>query len=73
MFIVQKNSKNFELPMSREKMLEIKRESGINLFTPTKNARCLRVDFQGVELLEKLPEKVWVQELNMLVYWHVDI
>ncbi|CAK7072152.1 MAG: hypothetical protein ENTB_03205 [Enterocloster aldenensis] len=68
MFIVQKNSKNFELPMSREKMLEIKRESGINLFTPTKNARCLRVDFQGVELLEKLPEKVWVQELNMLAY-----
>lgn len=68
MFKVRLGENEFELPISDEKAIVIKREQKIDLFARKEDAVCIEAEFQGVELKDKFPDSMWVQELNMLAY-----
>ena len=68
MFQIKKSGKVFEMPLSDRQMFLIEQEMGIDLFVPIENAVLVKAEFLGVDLKEKLPDRVWAQEINMLAY-----
>lgn len=68
MFQIKKSGKVFEMPLSDRQMFLIEQEMGIDLFVPIENAVLVKAEFLGVDLTEKLPDRVWAQEINMLAY-----
>ena len=68
MFIVEQNGKAFELPLTDRQMWEIEEQDSINMFIPADDAYCVKLEFLGCDLREKLPRKVKLQEINFLSY-----
>ena len=68
MFQIKKSGKVFEMPLSDQQMFLIEQEMGIDLFVPIENTVLVKAEFLGVDLKEKLPDRVWAQEINMLAY-----
>lgn len=68
MFIVNLCGTDFELPLSDEEMVAIKKEKKIDLFLRREDTVCIKAEYRGVELKEKLPASLWIQEINMLAY-----
>ena len=68
MFIVNLSETDLELPLSDEEMVAVKKEKKIDLFLRREDAVCIKAEYRGVELKEKLPASLWIQEINMLAY-----
>ena len=68
MFIVNLCGTDLELPLSDEEMVAIKKEKKIDLFLRREDTICIKADYRGVDLKEKLPASLWIQEINMLAY-----
>ena len=68
MFIVNLCGTDLELPLSDEEMVAIKKEKKIDLFLRREDTTCIKADYRGVDLKEKLPASLWIQEINMLAY-----
>ena len=68
MFIVNLCGTDLELPLSDEEMVAIKKEKEIDLFLRREDTVCIKAEYGGVDLKEKLPASLWIQEINMLAY-----
>lgn len=68
MFVIRKNGKDFTLPLTDQQMIRIEKETSIDLFVPVADAQCIKAECGGMNLREKLPKKIWPQEMNMLAY-----
>src|SRR5699024_8477647 len=68
MFIVNLSETDLELPLSDEEMVAVKKEKKIDLILRREDAVCIKAEYRGVELKEKLPASLWIQEINMLAY-----
>ncbi len=66
--IVEKDEMQASLPMSDARMMRLKKPSYCDIFLPLYSARCLTVEAGGLELREKLPPGVWIQEMNLLAF-----
>ena len=66
MFIVNLCGTDLELPLSDEEMVAIKKEKEIDLFLRREDTVCIKAEYGGVDLKEKLPASLWIQEINML-------
>ena len=66
--IVEKDGVQISLPMSDAQMMRLKKPSYCDMFLPLYSARCLVAEAGGMDLREKLPPGVWVQEMNLLAF-----
>ena len=66
--VVEKDGVQISLPMSDAEMMRLKKPEYCDLFLPMYTARCLVAEAGTADLRGKLPEGVWVQEMNLLAY-----
>lgn len=60
MFVVNLCGTDLELPLSDEEMVAIKKEKKIDLFLRREDTICIKADYRGVDLKEKLPASLWM-------------
>lgn len=68
MFIIEKNSMEFILPITDEEIRQLYHENWQTLFLPVKSAHRLCVKIDNFDFRTKLPAKVQVQEMK--VFFH---
>lgn len=66
--VVEKDGVQISLPISDAEIMRLKKPEYCDLFLPMHTARCLVAEAGTADLREKLPEGVWVQEMNLLAY-----
>ena len=64
MFQIKKSGKVFEMPLSDRQMFLIEQEMELICLFLLKNAVLVKAEFLGVDLKEKLPDRVWAQEIQ---------
>ena len=66
--VVKKDGVQISLPISDAEMMRLKKPEYCDLFLPMYSARCLVAEAGTADLRGRLPEGVWVQEMNLLAY-----
>lgn len=66
--VAEQSGVQVRLPMSDAQFMKLEKEKDCDLFLPIASARCRSVKAGGVDLMKKLPEGVWIQEMNLLAY-----